>query len=87
METAVEQISNKIPLTPELVAEFKGYQRNIRDNTVAMASRAFDIRSQHLSADGRKYDRNSKSGGRITNSILYPAVDQILQNGHRQARH
>ena len=32
------------------------YQKNIRDNTTSMAQKAFEIRSQYLSADGRKYD-------------------------------
>jgi hypothetical protein len=52
----MEQTSNRIPLDEALVEEFKGYQRHIRDNTVAMAEKAYGVRSQYLSADGRKYD-------------------------------
>jgi hypothetical protein len=52
----IGQTSNRITLDETLVEEFKGYQKNIRDNTVAMAEKAYDIRSQYLSADGRKYD-------------------------------
>jgi len=46
--------SNKILLNKELVDEFRGYQKHIRANTVSMAQKAFQIRSQYLSADGRK---------------------------------
>jgi hypothetical protein len=49
-------VSNRIALNRELVEEFKGYQKSIRENTVSMAQKAFQIRSQYLSADGRKYD-------------------------------
>ena len=52
----MESITNKIPLDRALVDEFVTYQKNIRDNTISMAQKAFDIRSQYLSADGRKYD-------------------------------
>lgn len=48
--------SNKILLNKELVDEFRGYQKHLRETTVLMAQRAFQIRSQYLSADGRKYD-------------------------------
>src|ERR1700680_3104149 len=48
--------TNKIPLDENLVQEFRSYQKNIRSNTVAFALKAFEIRSQYLLADGRKYD-------------------------------
>lgn len=49
-------MDNKIPLDRALVDEFVSFQKNIRENTIAMAEKAFDIRSQYLSADGLKYD-------------------------------
>jgi hypothetical protein len=49
-------ISNKIQLDAELVVELKTYHKSIRDNTISMAQKAFEIRSQYLNADGRKYD-------------------------------
>src|SRR5437868_14594289 len=52
MDTA----SNRIALDRELVDEFKGFQKSIRQNTISMARKAFQIRSQYLSSDGRKYD-------------------------------
>ena len=52
----MRNVSNKIPLTADLVAELKGYQKNIRENTIAMALKAWAVRSQYLSEDGRKYD-------------------------------
>ena len=48
--------SNQIPLDAELVAKIKSLQRGIREHTIDLAILAFDIRSQHLSADTRKYD-------------------------------
>jgi hypothetical protein len=47
--------SNKIPLDAELVSKFRAFQSNIRNNTVEMASLAYDIRAQNISADGRKF--------------------------------
>jgi hypothetical protein len=52
----MDMVSNTIALNRELVDEFKGYQKGIRGDTVSMAQKAFGIRSQYLSADGRKYD-------------------------------
>jgi hypothetical protein len=49
--------SNKIPLNRALVDEFLAFQKNIRENAISMAEKAYDIRSQYLSADGRKYDK------------------------------
>ena len=48
--------SNKIALNQALVDELVTFQKNIRENTSLMAQRAFQIRSEYLSADGLKYD-------------------------------
>lgn len=50
------QTSNKITLDRELVDELVLFQKNIRDNTISMAEKAFGIRSQYLLEGGRKYD-------------------------------
>jgi hypothetical protein len=55
---AMDAGTNKITLDKELVDELKGYQKRIRENTVSIARKAFQIRSQYISADGRKYDEN-----------------------------
>ena len=55
-EGAMEMNTNRVPLDRALVDEFVIYQKNIRENTISMAQKAFDIRSQYLTADGRKYD-------------------------------
>ncbi len=47
--------TNKITINQELVNEFVTYQKNIHENTISMSRRAFEIRSQYLSADGLKY--------------------------------
>lgn len=52
----MSMISNKTPLDRALVDEFVTFQQNIRENTISMAQKAFEIRSEYLSADGRKYD-------------------------------
>jgi len=48
--------SNRIRLDRALVDAFLTFKKNISDNTIAMAEKAFDIRSQYLSSDSRKYD-------------------------------
>src|SRR5579862_8396148 len=48
--------SNKIPLNQALVDELKTLQNNIRENTISLAQRAYEIRSQYLAEDGRRYD-------------------------------
>ena len=59
METTPQPLppptTNKIPLDKKLVDEFKSFQKNIRTNTIAMAKKAAEIRSEHL-LDNGQYD-------------------------------
>jgi hypothetical protein len=48
--------SNRITLDRALADELVALQGNVRENTIAMAMKAFEIRSQYLSEDGRRYD-------------------------------
>lgn len=85
----METVSNKIALNKELVDEFRGYQRNIRENTISMAQKAFELRSQYLSADGRKYDEHFEKWwttfnldgifGKRANFTKYAAAGQELE--------
>jgi hypothetical protein len=81
--------TNRIVLDQTLVDEFKSYQKNIRDNTIAMAEKAYHIRNQYLSADGRKYDPkfeewwtlhnlNSVFGGR-SNFTKWASAGEVLE--------
>jgi hypothetical protein len=51
METDDRLTSNKIPLDKALADEFVGFQKNIRENIIAMSQKAFETRSQYLTAD------------------------------------
>ena len=53
--TARTTNSNNITLDKALVDEFKTYQANIGHNTILMAHKAYQIRSQYLHFDGKKY--------------------------------
>ncbi len=53
----MENLSNKIELNKALVDEFVGFQKHIRENTIAMAQKAYELRSQYLQTDGKKYDK------------------------------
>lgn len=83
------ETTNRIVLDQTLVDEFKSYQKNIRDNTIAMAEKAYHIRNQYLSADGKKYDEefhkwwslhnlNSVFGGR-SNFTKWAKSGEVLE--------
>jgi hypothetical protein len=48
--------SNMTTLDRSLKDEFSGYHKAILKNTVAMATRAYEIHCENLSTDGKKYD-------------------------------
>ena len=48
--------SNMTTLDRALKDEFSGYHKAIQKNTVAMATRAYEIHCEHISSDGKKYD-------------------------------
>ena len=54
-EETEPQVSTKIPLDRNLVDEFVAFQKNIPESTLAMAEKAYQLRSQYLSADGKNY--------------------------------
>ena len=49
-------MSNVTALGADQVELIRGYHRDIRQNTMNMAKLAYEIHSEHISKDGRKYD-------------------------------
>jgi hypothetical protein len=81
--------SNTIALDAGEVAYLRKLQKNVRNNVIALAGRAYQIRLQHLREDGKRYDKDfekwwrdyelNRVFGKRSNFTKYAAAGEALE--------